>query len=298
MFLFHTFTLLYAPLPRLVILCLKRGSWSGVYSVIATENVGFWIKLGSTQLLFTQCRSFLTLRLVTTSVTSTTVLPGWLLPGISELAMGAHPLPRLKLLTSHNSSGHKLEQGFYFPSYQEEPQCGCFYDAPGLFSHFGSFFLLAVSVSQNILQWLPFSPPQIFLHPCTNCCECSLPLYETHHSLHTRFCLSIKMKRGKLAFPLLWASTSAVWALLVLAAAHESKSAREDVIHPLPQEALQDVFVLNAWWFFTCLVNLPQLGCLFHGDRRGKTPWLGITPTNMLLWNEFLNPGNTIEGLM
>lgn len=86
------------------------------------------------------------------------IQPGWLLLGISELAMGAHPLPGLKLLTSHNSSGHKLEQGFYFPGYQEKPQRGCLYDGPGLFSHFGSSFFWLLASHQI------FCSDRLFLH--------------------------------------------------------------------------------------------------------------------------------------
>lgn len=199
------------------------------------------------------------------------IQPGWLLLGISELAMGAHPLPGLKLLTSHNSSGHKLEQGFYFPGYQEKPQCGCLYDAPGLFSHFGSSFFWLLASHQI------FCSDRLFLHlryssiPAPAAVSMLFSFVKLI-TLYTQGPASVfKWRGGSSLFPH-WASTSAVWALLVLAAPHESKSAREDVIHPLPQEALQDVFVLNAWWFFTCLVNLPQLGCLFRGDRRGKMP--------------------------
>lgn len=75
--------------------------------------------------------------------------------GLFRTCHGRHPLPGLKLLTSHNSSGHKLEQGFYFLATRKKHNVDVFlYDAPGLFSHFGSSFF-----------W-PLASHQIFCSDC------------------------------------------------------------------------------------------------------------------------------------
>lgn len=181
LFLFHLFTLFLSPLPILTILCPKRGCWLRANSVTACENLGFRIKLGSIWLLFTQCRSFLSLHLATTSVGSRSVLTGWLLLGISDFSFGAHTLPQLKLLTSYLHLGCKLDMGFYFPFYQEEPECRWFYGAPGFFSHFGfSFFCLLVF--SKILSGDSFSPPQILFCLCIRCHEHAVILLRRCHS--------------------------------------------------------------------------------------------------------------------
>lgn len=194
LFLFHLFTLFSSPLPILTILCLKRGCWLVVNSVTASENLDFRIKLGSIRLLFTLCRSFLILHLAAASVVSRTMLPGWLLLGISDLSSGAHSLPGLKLLTSCLNLGHKLDQGFYFPCYQEEPECGWFCDAPGFFSHLGSSF--------SVCSCLPeYSPVTLFLQLKYSSVSASAAMsalfsfYEAHHSLHVRSCLTLWKKR-------------------------------------------------------------------------------------------------------
>ena len=66
------------------------------------------------------------------------------------------------MLTSCLNVGRKLDQGFYFPCSQEEPEREWFYDAPGFFSPFGSSFFCLL-VSSKIFSRDSFSPPQIFL---------------------------------------------------------------------------------------------------------------------------------------
>lgn len=95
-------------------------------SVTDCENLGFRIKLGAkTKASVHIMLILLNLHLATGSIVEVcrSVLTGWLLVGISHLSSGAHSLPQLELLT-YLRLGHKLDQGFYFPSYQEEAKGG------------------------------------------------------------------------------------------------------------------------------------------------------------------------------